>query len=276
VLLSHAPPEETLALAKRFPIFHFVVTAGGAEEPPARPAAIKGTKSLLIEVGHKGMYVAVVGIYDDPRRPIRYQRVPLDARFPDSSEIQANMIAYQNQLKSLGLEGLGLTPMPHGGGGKFVGSAACADCHTEATAIFENTPHAHATQTLLKLDPPRHFDPECLSCHVVGWNPQKYFPYKSGYLGLEETPLLLENGCENCHGPGAAHVAAENGENETEKKRRRKEVTIRLIENEGNKRGQKDGAVVKMCQECHDEDNSPEFDFQDEKYWPEVEHYGKE
>ena len=47
--------------------------------------------------------------------------------------------------------------------------------------MFEKTPHYHATDTLVKLDPPRHFDPECLSCHVTGWNPQEYFPYKSGY-----------------------------------------------------------------------------------------------
>ena len=31
-----------------------------------------------------------------------------------------------------------------------VGSAVCADCHTEATEVFENTPHAHATETLVQ------------------------------------------------------------------------------------------------------------------------------
>jgi hypothetical protein len=36
--------------------------------------------------------------------------------------------------------------------------------------------------------------------------------------------------------------------------------------------GQVFGNVVKMCMECHDLDNSPDFDFQ--LYWPEVEHYG--
>ena len=34
------------------------------------------------------------------------------------------------------------------------------------------------------------------------------------------------------------------------------------------------GKVVEMCMQCHDLDNSPEFDFQ--KYWPQVEHHGKE
>jgi hypothetical protein len=30
----------------------------------------------------------------------------------------------------------------------------------------------------------------------------------------------------------------------------------------------------KMCYNCHDLDNSPEFNF--DKYWPEVEHYETE
>ena len=100
----------------------------------------------------------------------------------------------------------------HPSGRKFAGSASCAGCHTAASEVFASTPHAHATETLVKLDPSRHFDPECISCHATGWNPQKYFPYETGFVGLKETPDLVGNGCENCHGPAADHVAAENGD----------------------------------------------------------------
>ena len=149
----------------------------------------------------------------------------------------------------------------------------------KAAEVFEATPHAHATKTLVDLDPPRHFDPECLSCHVTGWNPQEYFPYASGFMGLQKTPHLNANGCENCHGPGASHVAAENGDvdaDDEELERLRAALRLEIVENEGNKEGQEinSGVVVKKCLECHDLDNSPEFDFQ--KYWPEVEHHGKE
>ena len=44
--------------------------------------------------------------------------------------------------------------------------------------------------------------------------------------------------------------------------------------NEGNKEGQVYGKVVEMCMQCHDLDNSPDFDFQ--KYWPKVKHVGKD
>jgi len=274
VLLVHADPDEAKELSNQFPQFHLVATTGGAEEPPSKMRKIEGSQAHLVEVGHKGMYVAVLGIYDDPDQPFRYQRVPLDHRFTDSDEMQAMLTAYQDELENMGLDGLGLMDMKHPTD-SFVGSEACADCHAEETEVFENTPHAHATDTLVDLDPARHYDPECLSCHVTGWEPQEYFPFMSGYMGLEKTPHLTGNGCENCHGPGAAHVAAENGDeelSEQEIEKLRSAMRLKIVENEGNKDGQVwDGTVVaKKCMECHDLDNSPEFDFQE--YWEDVKH----
>ena len=277
VLMVHADPNEADALARKFPQFDLVATTGGAGEPPNRIHPIEGTSSLRIEAGHKGMYVIVLGIYDDPEPSVRFQRVPLDHRFDDSPEMKAMLVTYQEELKRTGLDGLGVTGVKNPNG-QFVGSAVCADCHTEATEIFEATPHAHATETLVHLNPQRHFDPECLSCHATGWNPQKYFPYASGFLGLESTPHLTGNGCENCHGPGGAHAAAESGEEEAsdeDLERLRAAMRLKIVENEGNLDGQvfQEAVVVKMCMECHDTDNSPDFDFQE--YWPQVEHEGK-
>jgi hypothetical protein len=279
VLLAFADPEETKEIARRFPEFDFVVTAGGAEEPPKEPTMIDGTKSHLIEVGHKGMYVIVVGLYRNGQPSFRYQRVPLDARFKDSPEMQKIMVDYQRDLETLGLEGLGLKPSAHPTAKQFAGSEACADCHTVASEAYLKTPHHHATQTLVDLVPPRHFDPECLSCHVTGWEPQKYFPFISGYLGLNETPEMVGNGCENCHGPAARHVAAENGDvevDDAELEELRAALRLKIVPNEGNKDGQMfdKGKVVQMCLQCHDLDNSPEFDFQ--LYWPHVKHEGKD
>ena len=89
----------------------------------------------------------------------------------------------------------------------------------------------------------------------------------------------MGNGCENCHGPAAQHAAAENGEidaTDAEIEKFRAELRLKIVDNEGNKTGQvyKNGKVVDMCMQCHDLDNSPEFDFQ--KYWPKVKHVGKD
>ncbi len=264
VLLAHASMEESTALGKEFPDFDLVVTSGGAPEPPASPALIEGAEeSCLIEVGEKGMNAIVLGLYDDLDTPLRYQRVPLDARFPASKVMRQLMAAYQEQLKDLGLAGLGIRPVSHPTeetNGGFVGSHKCESCHEESYKIWKKSGHAKAWETLVEAEPPRNFDPECISCHVVGWNPQKYFPYQSGYISEEKTPKLVDVGCESCHGPGQQHVAAEmDGDEATREKSR---LAVRLTMEEAKKRA---------CLECHDLDNSPDFDF--DTYWPQVEHW---
>jgi hypothetical protein len=258
VLLAHATPEESTDLAGQFPAFDVVVTAGGADEPPHVPTVLNGGKTLLIEVGHKGMYAVVLGFYDDEETPVRYQRVPIDKRFTDSPEMDEVMDSYQEQLQQMGWEGLDLRRKNHPAG-KFAGSSACAECHQSQFDIWAKTPHAHATKTLTTVKPPRQFDPECISCHATGWNPQQFTPYTSGFDSLKKTPILAGNGCENCHGPAAAHVAAEN-EGGDESLRAKLRLSIAEAKT----------AIVDSCVECHDLDNSPHFDF--DEYWPKIEH----
>lgn len=275
VLLAHATLEESRQLAAANPVFDVIVSAGGVGEPTLELEKLPGGKAQLAQVGTKGMYVGVIGIFDDPQTPLRYERVPLDSRFPDSPAMLRLLAEYQQQLETLGLDELGLKPQAHPSGLKFVGSDKCGECHTQAFAIWEKTPHAHATDSLIK--PPergdiaRHFDPECLSCHVTGWEPQKFYPFESGYLSLQGTPLLKHNGCENCHGPGSAHVAAEGGAEkvaEAEKLARRTAMQLPLA----------GGVAEKKCMECHDLDNSPDFHGKGafDKYWKKVEHKGKD
>jgi len=263
VLLCSASKEESLALARKFPDFDLVVTTGGGAEPPMQPERIEGTKGYLIEVGEKGMNAVVWAFFDDQETPFRYQRVPLDSRFKASREMYLLMVAYQEQLKARGLAGLGLRPVPHPKreeNGKFVGSEECASCHETSYEIWKKSAHARAFRTLVELDPPRQFDPECISCHVVGWHPTKYFPYESGYLSQAETPHLTDVGCESCHGPGEKHVQAEMGSDLALQAKMQQAMVIT-----------KEESRQRHCYSCHDLDNSPDFDF--DTYWPLVEHY---
>lgn len=268
ILLSHGTVEESTALAKQFPQFDVVATAGGASLPPAEPGKIEGSSTWLIEVGQKGMYAGVVGYYGDDLKTRRFQRVPIDARFKDAPNIYQQQLAYQDQLKQLGLTGLGLNAVPHPSGRQFVGSEKCGECHTKAFDVWKNTSHAHAMETLAKLDPPRQFDPECISCHATGWEPQRYFPFESGFIDLKSTPHLAGNGCENCHGPGSQHVAAEEGTLEvTEDQRLKLRELMRLSLEKADDN----------CRQCHDLDNSPDYVKHGfEAYWPLVEHKGKD
>jgi hypothetical protein len=275
VLLAEATKDESLALAKKYPQFQIVVTAGGAEVPPKQVSQIEGTSSLLIELGAKGEYAIVLGLYGPGTDSIRYQRVPLDSRFGDSPRMKQALASYQDQLKQIGLDGLGLKPAATPDGRKYVGSESCQECHTKAYAIWKKTPHAKALQTLMNLDPPRQYDPECLSCHVTGWEPQKFFPWAGGFVSIEKTPDLAGNGCENCHGPGSTHVAAETQQikaSEADLERYRSEMRLSLKTDADRRK------VIDICLKCHDIDNSIDFKGGDafDTYWPKVEHHGKD
>ena len=186
--------------------------------------------------------------------------------------MQQLMVAYQGQLEQLGFEGLGLRPKTHpratkpgDAAGQFVGSAKCGECHKTALAIWSKSKHAQATASLATVAPPRLYDPECLSCHVTGWSPQEFLPYSSGFASTSETPLLEGNGCENCHGPGAAHVAAEAG----------KDLVVRS-QSCAAMRLTKATVELNLCIKCHDGDNDPHFEHDRlfESYWQKIEHKG--
>ena len=265
VLLAYASIENSIELSKKFPEFAVVATAGGPPSPPAKPTVVKETKALLIEIGEKGMDAIVLGLYADKQQPYRYQRVPLDSRFPGSKDMMNLMVAYQDRLRTLDLEGLAIKPVTHPShevNGEFVGSQACESCHEDSYQIWKKSGHAKAWSTLLNNDPPRDADPECISCHVIGWHPTKHFPYKGGFLSEKLTPKMLDVGCESCHGPGGQHVKAEMGADESYQLRMQK--AVRVTKEEAQNRAEK------ACQNCHDLDNSPDFKF--ETYWPKVEH----
>ena len=271
VLLWYGNEVSAAALLMKVPNWDLVVLGNDDGEPTFQPETLPGSTAKIVRVGHKAMNAVLIGLYDDKSK-FQYARVPLTHEFDDSPEMMTQFASYQKHLEALGLEGLGLRPIPHPTSRKFVGSEACGDCHTTAYKIWQQTPHAKATDSLVhppnnRANVPRHFDPECLSCHSTGWNAQDFYPYETGYLSLTKTPKLIGNGCENCHGPGAAHAAAETGDieaDDTKLASLRESMQLPLAK------------ARDTCMECHDIDNSPDFhkDGAFEKYWSKIEHKG--
>ncbi len=277
ILLAQTTLEESKKLAEDFPNLTLIVRANGFGEG-AHNAEMVGTVRL-IEVGKKGKAAGVIGVYsDDTENPVRFELVPLSGElFSDSDRMTQLMQSYQDRLKSEAVAKTDGT-IPHPSGASYVGAAKCGECHTKAHEIWKNTPHAHALESL---DPTfkrkgferlhgvdKSFDPECIACHVTGWDPEEYLRYESGFLNSEFATddaekqlqgLLAGNQCENCHGPGNRHVEYIEAGN---KDAAINEVKVTLLQ------------VEQTCNKCHDGDNSPAFNF--EKYWEDVKHHGKE
>lgn len=95
------------------------------------------------------------------------------------------------------------TPPPlEDGEAGYVGSQACAGCHSSAYSWWQSHPHGRAYATLEELNKEFHLD--CVGCHVTGYER----PGGSTVTHLGQGGALQDVGCENCHGPASQHIAA--------------------------------------------------------------------
>ena len=115
--------------------------------------------------------------------------------------------------------------------GQYMGWRACVECHEDICNGWQQTKHAKAFESLKKSK--QQDLPDCIQCHVVGYD------QSGGFLDEELTIELAGVQCENCHGPGKRHIHAP----------------------------EKSGALIAVpskdvCQKCHTSVQDPGFDYQ--------------
>ena len=83
VLLYQGTSTEAGLLAAAWPQFQIVLCQADDPEPPQFPATANGGRTLIVQVGHKGRYVGVVGVFKKAGGglDLRYQLVPLTEDF---------------------------------------------------------------------------------------------------------------------------------------------------------------------------------------------------
>jgi hypothetical protein len=214
VLLYQGSVEEAKRCARAFPEFQIIQCLTREEEPPSQPERVGNT--MIVEIGHKGRHIGLVGAFrsgkPDKQFDLQYQLVSLGPEYktpPDKDADNPILGLFEEYSKEVRNKNfLAHYPkIPHPiqqefKDAKFVGSEACKKCHEESYRIWKASPHSHAYQTLEQAKRPslRQYDGECVACHVTG------FAYDTGFTNEKQTPVLINNGCENCHGPGSLHV----------------------------------------------------------------------
>ncbi len=306
VLIYQGTVEFAKLVAKDRPEFNVILCQAEDSEPPQFPEYVdqpNGSKTMIVQVGHKGRYVGAVGVFKTAKGfDLKYELVPLREEYltpPDAASEKAHKIlplleAYAQQVKDQNLLAK-ISPIPHPAQIQspnlnltYIGSEKCVACHGGEHKKWEGTPHSHALDALEKIAKRpglRHLDAECVICHTVG------FGFKTGYENAEKTPNLKHVGCESCHGPGSGHASAEKNETllkylspwKQEKADKLPDVELmeKLAKMNPVERGQVAipaaqmrviNAVSTACQKCHDVENDPHFDLY--KYWPKIAHSG--
>jgi hypothetical protein len=272
VLLYQGSVTEAKKLARKFPAFQVILCLAEEEEPPSVPERVGNTS--VITLGHKGRYVGVVGVYrtGNAKQPfnLRYQLVSLGKEF-DTPQAKVKghpvmklMEDYTQEVKRSDFLGQASRhqvkhPIQHEfPKSRYVGSRVCKKCHTEAYDIWKKSPHSHAYRTLVKAKNPslRQYDSECILCHVTGWGKQ------TGFTSAAKSRLLLNNGCENCHGPCSEHVKNAPGP----KRLRELMNPFRYNPDEDRvARTRRLNLINDLCMKCHDIEN--DVNWKIEKWW---------
>jgi hypothetical protein len=305
VLLYEGSPDEAKKLAADWPQFPIILCQAEDSEPPQFPeyvAHADGRKTMVLQVGHKGRYVGVVGAFKQANGgfELRYQLVPLGEVYltPEGPaaekghKVLALLENYAREVKDRKLmEKVPQIPHPaqlqaQALNLSYVGSEKCSGCHAAEYTKWKDSKHSHAMEALEKYAKRpglRNFDGECVVCHTVG------FGYNTGYVNEEKTPELKHVGCEVCHGPGSGHMTAPNNAEllkllspwKQEKTDALPDLATmeKIAKLSPVDRGQVVltpaqqrviNGVSRTCMKCHDGDNDPHFDLFN--YWPKINH----
>lgn len=152
--------------------------------------------------------------------------IPLSAELDQEGAISDRLANYQEDRRQLAAK-RAEDVQPHEK--SYASSGACVNCHASEFARWTLTSHAKSWHSLLKREATNN--PECVSCHTTGFG-------EPGGLG-ELTPKNIRKfkgvQCEECHGPLKGHPSDD--------------------------RVHAEPVNEQTCLKCHDEANSPNFDY---------------
>jgi len=241
--------EVFLNLARQF--YEVDVILGGKVRQPSQQL-IKENRSLILATTNESRAVGVLEV--TPHAPhhltaLRGEVQLVSDQIPQDQAIASLAVAYREEIRKTKLaiddpatlrEDMVPGVQAHN---SYAGTQSCVQCHPSAAKVWAGSGHARAFATLV--DFRADADPNCISCHTVGFGTATGYRRSAGV----ESPLI-NVGCESCHGPGGEHVKARSAGGPVE-------THFRPV-----------GAGD--CQKCHHGEFSRPFDYA--TFWPVVAH----
>jgi len=199
-------------------------------------------KTLVLQPGSRGMRMAsaLLKIESGVVSLEGHEVFPLPPEVKDAPRMLGWYDEYNAEVKKAYQQRVELRKKLMSGESPYAGEKVCKTCHQKQYDIWFDTRHAEAFYALQ--DVGKGFDPDCIACHVVG------FDKPGGFVDAQITSRLQHVQCENCHGAAKKH-ADSGGQVKPE-----------------NHAWQ----PQEMCQQCHVQKHSPDFKFAN--YWPKIKH----
>jgi len=227
ILLSHLGIDKDREIARTVPGIDIIV---GSHDQVILETPEKVEGSIIVQAGKNGYYVGQLLLnFDEDRNIQNYQGelIPMDITLPNDPEVVARIIEYNRLTRiRVGTRVERIAPIPS----TFMVTAPgiCETCHQHELNHWLTTSHA-TSFTTLKNDH-KEKSPDCLACHTTG------FGRDDGYLNYNITAELKTVNCTECHW-----------------------VTVKHLEDP--ELYPSEAITVNQCIRCHDQKNSPEFEF---------------
>jgi Cytochrome c554 and c-prime len=214
-----------------------VVILGHGGDGQNQPSKYGNT--LVVKGFYRGKLIGRLDLWLDKRngnklKDYKYEAVRLGEDVPPDPQVEKLIADYKQELKKKRFVFTDRTGLK----GYFAGPDKCKGCHARSFVNWSSTGHARAFAALEKTGD--QYDPECLPCHVTG------YALPTGYSGKDD---LRNVTCEDCHGAAGAHCKTMRSGHIKPRATPRKGKIFRRVKE-------------KVCTGCHDDYNSPDFDFQ--------------
>jgi hypothetical protein len=237
IVLAYLPENELRRLAAELPEVDLVVGGPTGQSLPVQ----RHGPTTLVAVTNKGKFVAQLTL--DPERReagLRGELVELGERWENDAGQLANLNDFYARLAAADFapadtDFMAVTAVA-ADHRKIAGTRTCRECHTRDCQEWDESKHARAWKTLVAKS--AHVDSYCQQCHTTGYG------VAGGFGSLEHAPQHGGIGCESCHGPSQQHA--------------------------NNPTAHTPYAARDQCLHCHDQENSPSFEYA--SYWQRIEH----
>ena len=237
VLLTHAKRESALDYLNREGVDIVINGHIDTESDVIDMAPVRKDGRLFVQSSPRGQKMGELRVQVDPdgNKSFKHNLVKLDSSVKFDSEMVKLYEQYNEKVEAMFFETL-VSKRNRSKQSVYAGETVCKTCHPAEHTVWSGSHHGRAYDTLRKIN--KAFDPECLVCHVVGFN------LPGGFISELDTPGLKNVQCEVCHGPGRDHTSSpESGFG---------------------------SQATEVCKQCHVKNHSPRFNYA--KYWPRIKH----
>ncbi len=240
VALAHLGLKGALELAEKVPGIDIVIS-GHHGTHVRQPHRIGNT--VIMQPGSKGKYLGLIefALQNGQVQNLTGKTVALNDRIPDDPRLAELVRRYDDEV----LLAFPLESPKAKTRFSLASERACRRCHPSEHQQWRSTLHSHAWETLVQKK--QAHNPECQTCHTT------LFGQPNGFVTLKENPDMVNVQCLACHRPKSPDLT----------------VHSNRLRRGGSANGNTTGTVKdfleitkETCVTCHNEDNSPHFDYE--------------